>query len=416
MKKLLAFFLAFSMIFALAGCDAPAEPYPESGSGSHSELEPSSSGPESRSGPVSVASEATAKDVTLTGVVAEFVPGLFFLTLEDGSQTAFQADAIEGYEVRVGDTVTIRYTDDGKSLKVNSVEVDPAAGTEAPSSSQAAPVASSQAPSSQEAPSQAAPSQAASSQAGPSWTTGQRASYSVTAVVVKLTPNMLTIDQNGTVITLDRKLFEGRLGHTFRIGDVLTIGYFESGNMGWPVSMAVTGFDPTVDPDDYDNDDDWDEDGDNDDDDDYTPPGNSTSNDIDFEKWAYEVVDLANKERVKAGRTEVPIDNRLMELAALRAGELDELWGHTRPNGESDSYLGAPDYRWVMCNLGKGYGSPAAVVEGWMNSTGHRNNILYAGHDWVGAGCCQGTDGRYYWVIVYYREGGYYPDYPTPES
>ena len=140
-----------------------------------------------------------------------------------------------------------------------------------------------------------------------------------------------------------------------------------------------------------------------------------TSGTWDYE-LAMEVLELVNQNRAAQGSAALTMSYDLQKAAMERAAELAVFFSHTRPNGESDSYLGAPDYRWVMCNLGKGYGSPAAAVEGWMNSTGHRNNILYAGHDWVGAGCCQGTDGRYYWVIVYYREGGYYPDYPTPES
>lgn len=137
---------------------------------------------------------------------------------------------------------------------------------------------------------------------------------------------------------------------------------------------------------------------------------------VDEEAYAYEAIALANAERSAAGLSEVSIDSRLMELAALRAEELEELWSHTRPNGESDALTGLPDYEWLMFNNGMGYTSPAAAITGWMNSTGHRNNILYEGHDRVGAGCHQGADGKLYWTIVYYREGGQYPGYPKLES
>lgn len=137
---------------------------------------------------------------------------------------------------------------------------------------------------------------------------------------------------------------------------------------------------------------------------------------VDEEAYAYEAIALANAERRAAGLSEVSIDSKLMELAALRAEELEELWSHTRPNGESDALTGLPDYEWLMFNNGMGYTSPAAAITGWMNSTGHRNNILYEGHDRVGAGCHQGADGKLYWTIVYYREGGQYPGYPKLES
>lgn len=127
--------------------------------------------------------------------------------------------------------------------------------------------------------------------------------------------------------------------------------------------------------------------------------------------YAAQVVDLANAERAKLGLPEVPVDPRLMELAALRARELDTLFSHTRPNGEGDQYTGLPDYEWVMCNLGMGYRSPAQVVDGWMHSPGHRRNMVYAGHDRVGAGCYQNASGTWFWCIIFYRDGGYYPGY-----
>lgn len=126
---------------------------------------------------------------------------------------------------------------------------------------------------------------------------------------------------------------------------------------------------------------------------------------------AEQVVALANAERVKAGLSEVPVDDELMRLAAIRAQELAISFSHTRPNGEGDQYTGQPNYEWVLCNIGCGYESPQDVVSGWMNSPGHRRNIMYAGHDSVGAGYYQDADGIKYWCIIYYREGGLYPGY-----
>ena len=129
------------------------------------------------------------------------------------------------------------------------------------------------------------------------------------------------------------------------------------------------------------------------------------------ERYAAEVVELANAERKKAGVPEVPVDPQLMKLAAIRAEELATSFSHTRPNGEGDQYTGLPDYEWVMCNLGMGHRSPAEAVTGWMNSPGHRRNMLYAGHDSVGAGCYQDSAGKLYWCIIFYRNGGLYPGY-----
>ena len=130
-----------------------------------------------------------------------------------------------------------------------------------------------------------------------------------------------------------------------------------------------------------------------------------------IDNYAEEVVALANAERAKAGVPEVPVDSKLMELAAIRAEELATSFSHTRPNGEGDQYTGLPDYEWVMCNLAYGYTTPEAVVDGWMNSPGHKRNMIYSGHDCVGAGCYRASNGTLYWCIIFYRNGGYYPVY-----
>jgi len=130
-----------------------------------------------------------------------------------------------------------------------------------------------------------------------------------------------------------------------------------------------------------------------------------------IDKYAEEVVALANVERAKAGVPTVATDSRLMELADIRAEELAISFSHTRPNGEGDQYTGLPDYEWVMCNCAYGQQTPQEVVTSWMNSPGHRRNMLYAGHDSVGAGCYRDSNGILYWCIIFYRNGGYYPGY-----
>ena len=142
-----------------------------------------------------------------------------------------------------------------------------------------------------------------------------------------------------------------------------------------------------------------------------TGSGNSTPIPSTTERYAVKVVELANAEREKAGVPAVPVDPQLMKLAAIRAEELATSFSHTRPNGEGDQYTGLPNYEWVMCNLGMGYLSPAEVVNGWMHSPGHRRNMLYAGHDSVGAGCYRDSSGTLYWCIIFYRDSGFYPGY-----
>ncbi len=52
-------------------------------------------------------------------------------------------------------------------------------------------------------------------------------------------------------------------------------------------------------------------------------------------------------------------------------------------------------------NIGAGYGSPAAVVSGWMGSTGHCQNIMNASFRVVGVGYAYGAASTYgqYWTL-----------------
>ncbi len=61
-------------------------------------------------------------------------------------------------------------------------------------------------------------------------------------------------------------------------------------------------------------------------------------------------------------------------------------------------------------NIAAGYTTPAAVMLGWMNSTGHKNNIMNTSVRALGVGyaCCSGTYGRY-WTQDFGRKAAVYP-------
>ena len=55
-------------------------------------------------------------------------------------------------------------------------------------------------------------------------------------------------------------------------------------------------------------------------------------------------------------------------------------------------------YRTAGENIARGYATPQAVVNGWMNSSGHRANILNAGYTQIGVGyVAQGN----YWTQMF---------------
>lgn len=61
-------------------------------------------------------------------------------------------------------------------------------------------------------------------------------------------------------------------------------------------------------------------------------------------------------------------------------------------------------------NAAAGYGSPTAVMQGWMDSSGHRDNILNASHREIGVGFYNGGgDYHSYWVQDFGRRSDHYP-------
>ena len=114
-------------------------------------------------------------------------------------------------------------------------------------------------------------------------------------------------------------------------------------------------------------------------------PTNSCNSiyDADTEKdcytLSYKVFEIVNQERIKAGVKPLKFNNDMYKAAMVRAKECDESFSHDRPNGTSCftalkeagvKYLSAGE------NIAMGYRTPADVMNGWMDSEGHRNNIL----------------------------------------
>ncbi|GEM_PF-1609299 len=113
-----------------------------------------------------------------------------------------------------------------------------------------------------------------------------------------------------------------------------------------------------------------------------------------------EVLRLVNIERSKYGLSPLAMDSKLTEVAHLRAKEIVISFSHTRPNG-STCFTAAKEigvsYRSAGENIAYGYPSPQSVVNGWMNSEGHRKNILSQSFGKIGIGCYK--NGRtLYWT------------------
>ena len=114
-----------------------------------------------------------------------------------------------------------------------------------------------------------------------------------------------------------------------------------------------------------------------------------------------EVIRLVNEERAKEGLSALRTNDAIHAAAQVRADELSTLFDHTRPDGTA-CFTALDDagiqYRTAGENIAAGYASPEQVVAGWMNSAGHRANILNADFTAIGVGC-DSTGG--YWVQLF---------------
>lgn len=122
------------------------------------------------------------------------------------------------------------------------------------------------------------------------------------------------------------------------------------------------------------------------------------------EEW--EVLRLVNEERMERGLQPLSVYSKLQSVGDIRAKETAELFSHSRPDGSSCfSALKEKDisYNCAGENIAAGYVDSASVVEGWMNSPGHRANILTESYNHIGIGYYYSADSYYgrYWTQMF---------------
>jgi uncharacterized protein YkwD len=124
---------------------------------------------------------------------------------------------------------------------------------------------------------------------------------------------------------------------------------------------------------------------------------------LEIERLIKEVFKLTNQERVYAGLPALTYSSVLQKGAMIRASEIIQSFSHTRPDGSKfytvfdDTY----SYRMIGENLAAGFTSASSVINGWMNSEGHRANILKDGYTQIGIGIKKDATGRIYWVQIF---------------
>lgn len=129
----------------------------------------------------------------------------------------------------------------------------------------------------------------------------------------------------------------------------------------------------------------------------------NTTTDISLQK---KVISIVNQNRKKQGLEALTMDEKLMKAAQDRAKELTKSFSHTRPNGTScftifEKYKITPTASGE--NIAAGQRSAAAVMDSWMNSQGHKENIMNNKFKKIGVGLVIVPNDMYsyYWVQMF---------------
>lgn len=107
---------------------------------------------------------------------------------------------------------------------------------------------------------------------------------------------------------------------------------------------------------------------------------------------------LLNAERAKVGARSLKMSLDLQRMAMKRAAEIAVYYDHTRPDGSSWSTLLPTSATGLKGeNIAAGTDAAEGVTNQWMNSSGHRENMLNSEYAYVGIGCFT-IDDTTYWV------------------
>lgn len=118
------------------------------------------------------------------------------------------------------------------------------------------------------------------------------------------------------------------------------------------------------------------------------------------------VLNLVNAERSKAGLKPLKMSEELRSIANLKARDMADknYFDHTSPTYGSPFQMlqdFGVHYSAAGENIAAGQKTPEEVMNSWMNSSGHRANILNANFDTLGVGVYQGGSFGIYWTQLF---------------
>ncbi len=125
-----------------------------------------------------------------------------------------------------------------------------------------------------------------------------------------------------------------------------------------------------------------------------------------FSSYQKQVLDLVNAERTKRGLKALTLDTKLSNVATMKSQDMIDknYFDHNSPTYGSPFDMMKKfgvNYRSAGENIAEGQTSPQEVMNAWMNSEGHRKNILNPDFTTLGVGVAKTSSGRLYWTQMF---------------
>lgn len=136
--------------------------------------------------------------------------------------------------------------------------------------------------------------------------------------------------------------------------------------------------------------------------------GSNITEEANVSAYAKQVVGIVNQERAKAGLSPLTLNTKVSKVAQAKAEDMknNNYFSHTSPTYGSPfdmmkqfgvSYSSAGE------NIAKGQKTPQSVMNAWMNSSGHKANIMSNSFEQIGVGYTTDSKGNTYWVQMFIK-------------
>lgn len=108
------------------------------------------------------------------------------------------------------------------------------------------------------------------------------------------------------------------------------------------------------------------------------------------------IIEITNQKRGEQGLPPLSVDNKLNDAAQRKAGDMFAFnyWAHNSPSGRTPwTFFNEAGYRYLYAgeNLARDFMNPESVVDAWLNSPSHRDNLMNPNYKEIGIAVVNGT-------------------------